>query len=844
MAKVPFTVSARAARLIGRENVASAQGAITELVKNCYDADARICAVLFRRRWNGSPSKVSARELNALEKLSPGITDAFTQDNDLWAVSGSIDEPMSARLNAVFDQVVDLWIVDNGHGMSTDVIEKQWMVIGTDTKEIDSTSRGGRVYTGAKGIGRFALDRLGQECELYSAEDGALGVVHWLVDWAQFDGAGKTISEVEAILETESTTLGAVYSSSSIADLLPACAPQGRGDQLPIKYSQGTAIKISLLNDNWDLKDSQKLTETLDALLPPDDRGGFNIFVHDERSGEAGAFIDNFPPDQFDYRMNAEVREDGSVSIKLVRQEIDVANVRESVYLLDGMDKSPYRREDIVAGEVEYSTDLKSILKGDEIADQAAEIGPFSLVMYFFKLTNPNQDNLRRFPQKNFDVGKRKRWVDRSGGIRLYRDGFRVRPYGEPKTSASDWLLLGDRALRNPVQASKIGWRVPPTQVAGTINITRRLNPLLADRSNREGVVNERALDAFRKIITALIREFERDRAYILSKFSLAYDLDNPVEQDVHEGKKIANRVLRERARVGNRGSETAQDGSTRQPENSDLQKVSMAFDEQVRENESLRDHIQVMRGMATLGTVLISFTHELKQIKATVELRAGRLEKSIAMTSDQQKADRLPADVRPSALIERMRSEDRKVSRWVNFALSAVSSSKRRRQRIEVYGYLHGVEAYWSEFLQSRNIKMRLEVAQSHSLAVLAHEIDLDTVFYNLITNSIEALVKPSGPRDRQICIRVEEVGSVARFNYSDNGPGLSSTLNAANDIFMFGISSKKEEFSGAAAGTGLGMWLLKNVVDDFGGAVTLGCEVGKECFAIEIDIPRHIKE
>lgn len=39
MAKIPFNVSARTARLIGRENVENTEGALIELVKNCYDAD-------------------------------------------------------------------------------------------------------------------------------------------------------------------------------------------------------------------------------------------------------------------------------------------------------------------------------------------------------------------------------------------------------------------------------------------------------------------------------------------------------------------------------------------------------------------------------------------------------------------------------------------------------------------------------------------------------------------------------------------------------------------------------------------------------------------------------------
>ena len=40
--KIPFKVSARTARLIGRENIATSKGAIIELVKNGYDADSKL----------------------------------------------------------------------------------------------------------------------------------------------------------------------------------------------------------------------------------------------------------------------------------------------------------------------------------------------------------------------------------------------------------------------------------------------------------------------------------------------------------------------------------------------------------------------------------------------------------------------------------------------------------------------------------------------------------------------------------------------------------------------------------------------------------------------------------
>jgi hypothetical protein len=50
MAKIPFKVSARTARLIGRENIASSKGAIIELVKNGYDADSPLSLIYFNRK--------------------------------------------------------------------------------------------------------------------------------------------------------------------------------------------------------------------------------------------------------------------------------------------------------------------------------------------------------------------------------------------------------------------------------------------------------------------------------------------------------------------------------------------------------------------------------------------------------------------------------------------------------------------------------------------------------------------------------------------------------------------------------------------------------------------------
>jgi 5-methylcytosine-specific restriction endonuclease McrA len=58
----------------------------------------------------------------------------------------------------------NLYIGDNGTGMTPDTIVKHWMTIGLSTKKKSFISNSGRIQTGAKGIGRFALDRIADQC--------------------------------------------------------------------------------------------------------------------------------------------------------------------------------------------------------------------------------------------------------------------------------------------------------------------------------------------------------------------------------------------------------------------------------------------------------------------------------------------------------------------------------------------------------------------------------------------------------------------------------------------------------------------------------------------------------
>ena len=856
MKKVPFRVSARAARLIGRENVATSQGAVTELVKNAYDADAGACAIFFLRRHTGVPETLSFDDYAGLSAVLKD-SDRYYSENDgtFDLVEGLEDEDIAALAKGL-DDLVDLWIVDNGNGMSSANIEESWMVIGTDAKEVKAKSEGGRILTGAKGIGRFALDRLGKECELYSSEKTLRETVHWVVDWGDFEGKGKIIDDVTAVLETENRSYHDALAEIGLEAFLPTYMPARHDSFTKLSFSHGTAIGISALHDIWDQRESIKLKETLEALLPPKDRGDFNIFVYDHRNTEASGWIDNFPPDQFDYKLHADVRGDGTVEIKINRQEIDTDNITPTFFTLPGMQKPGYRKDDFENGVQTYTTklaDIVSLADGETEAD-ILKIGPLDFTLYFFKLSNPTADNLKRFPQKKFDVSKRRKWLKASGGIRLYRDEFRVRPYGEPNTQGSDWLLLGQRTAQNPTGVATKGgdWRVPPQQVAGTIHISKEHNPLLADQSNREGIMNERAFALFRRIILALIREFERDRNYVFVHFDQAHEIDNPEEGKLEKGKKIAKDVLASDSDDGpdygapELPSHPGTDSTMPTASDVDASKaMAEALNISERKNEALKDDIQVLRGMATLGTVLVSFTHELKQIKANMSSRQQRMENALDRVVEKSKVESLPDPLDPYNILQRWGREDEKVSRWVDFALASVSPIKRRRGPIKWQSYLLSLKEYWREFLADRSINLSVPKSIPSDPHVLAHEIDLDSIFYNLIINSFEAFSLPSQKENREIIIEVKGISDgQVHIDYRDNGPGIPNSFNIAEDIFLYGITSKREAQNNDVTGTGIGMWLVKSIFDDYGGQVEIMSKMGEPHFALALALPFYERQ
>ena len=94
-------------------------------------------------------------------------------------------------------------------------------------------------------------------------------------------------------------------------------------------------------------------------------------------------------------------------------------------------------------------------------------------------------------------------WLREWTGITIYRDGFRVLPYGEPH---DDWLRLDRRRVNNPVE------RLSNNQVIGFIDISRDRNPELLDQTNREGLIHNKAMEDLRSLAIFVLQLLESQR--------------------------------------------------------------------------------------------------------------------------------------------------------------------------------------------------------------------------------------------------------------------------------------------------------------------------------------------
>lgn len=843
MKRIPFNVSARTARLIGRENISSAEGALIELVKNSYDADAHYCVIYFKDKFSELPLTASSLELSELSNIIDSrkirICYSKKQSEDgsvIYHFNKSLYESLYKKTERIsveekLSRSVAIHILDDGQGMVEDTIEKCWMTIGTDNKDNDFISnRTGRIKSGAKGIGRFALDRLGEKCDLLTKTVDDEDTLLWSVDWNDFDKQGITIDSVAAKLSKSDIEL-----STNLESLLN----QKIIDTLNLEPSNhGVHISITQARDTWKKNNISKLYKELETLVPPSEDRSFKLYLISERHPEEFGAVEAQACEDFDYKLSACMMENGNIKIEIHRQELDPEKITPELLARPFFENPNLEEKKLTKVPFSYERSLSELLPGiDEHDEQIHDlVGGFEFYLYFLKRSSSITDS-ERFLHRKINSDTRRNWLNNNSGIRIFRDNFRVRPYGEVGKSSWDWLGLGRRQAEDPSALRSGRWKVAPNNISGIINISRQNNIGLADKSSREGIQESESFTLFKNLIEALIKEFETDRSslykeiyqYTQSKKEVPSDDEfNKKQED--DAEEIARKIFQE---TKERASEE-QDDSTKLAyallkEKAKAKEADDQLDEMKKENS-------LLRVFASSGITIASFTHELDGLNARLGSRFDTLAiliQKYAEITEEERAE-LPKFKNPIHRANSLKKDDEKVKNWIKYSLRTIRKDKRKRLKINLKQYFDNLSEEWNTTLADRQITIKTET--DNTASIKAYEIDLDCIFNNLIINSNDAFKRRGFNGQRNIEIITSHTDTHILVNYKDSGPGISTNIKNVQDIFKPAFTTKVNNV-GEAIGTGLGMWLIQKTLDEYAGKALIASGPG---FSLQMELKK----
>lgn len=406
MERLQYVIEDRTiAELLGVQNFSTDESAILELVKNAYDASAESVLLCF--------------------------------DKDT------------------------LTIEDNGVGMNIDDIKQKWMHVGKSTKEYKTVLQNNevRVLAGSKGIGRFALARLGEVATIYSKKKDCSGVT-WYTDWNS-----STVSSDDSITFT------------------------------------GTKIIISCLRSKWTRSRVQKLITFLSKTYN-DDVMKIKI-THPDIVKNVEPYFTELKPG-INCLSNIKINYDSS-SRYLKAEVISDEFLNTASNFCENTNLNYYCQLISVVDELKGNAQWD--LSEEELEDALSKLGDFSADLSF--AIKPTKIDCEKFLYKHFTLPD-----NTMAGVILYRNAFSISSYEGKK----DWLGLGKRSRKSPAAATHPtgSWRVRENQIAGKVEIDKNNNSVLQDLSNRQGLDENMYYELFVEIILIGIKEFERYRQSII----------------------------------------------------------------------------------------------------------------------------------------------------------------------------------------------------------------------------------------------------------------------------------------------------------------------------------------
>jgi len=683
---VRFSVDAGIIDRLGKELVARHETAVSELVKNAYDADATRVIITFKESYK---------------------------------VGGTLE------------------IEDNGLGMTKEQLINGFMRLSSSDKlHFPRSPRYDRKRAGKKGIGRFSAQRLGKKLTIITQTLEAKEALKVVIYWDDFMG-DKELSFITNEIE-----------------------------YIEKQKDEGTTLIIEQLRDSWTEAQIKRVYRYASETIQP--------FPVSKTKKDSKA------PNDPGFKLKCiEINKGKKITIaneETIFFEHAVAEIKGVV------DNEGYMYLSVKSKKLNYNIH-KVLLNPNEPFENLKNT---ALKAYYFIY------NIGLIPKQIESLIREK--SKKQGGIRLYRNGFRVLPYGE---TDDDWLGL-DASVRKrtilPVHGNH--------NFFGIIEINNDYGEQFEETSSREGLLKNRTFEELTdfgyKILTDAVLKiaFIREVKQKTNQKEWKKEPEKVIEEAIEELEEIQNEEDFETAKEKIiEISETIKEAKEQ---------------ERIKKIELIKE-LNLLRVLAGLGLTIGEFIHEIKQYQGALQHDIRNIENSNSLEKVLE-------------VNKRVKSNLDGLSTYISYFDESFSENVQRELRpIELRTVVYALKKTVMADISKRRIEFVEPVFHGYNLYTIPmHKSEWASILFNFYTNSRKAINRAN--RKGKILIECGKKHNKVYLEFSDNGDGIpiekrEKIFNAfyTTSLPIGKVAKHHEEMTG----TGLGLKIVRDIITSYGGII-----------------------
>ncbi len=658
--------------MLGDQLIKNERIALLELIKNAYDADATWVRVVFEH----------------------------------------FNEDMSTRKDS------RIRIEDDGHGMTPEIIRESWMNPASPQKYYRKkkghrkTPGGKRVVQGEKGIGRFAVLKLGSHVTVATRTEDSNFESVLVHDFTKYDTEFSELTE-DPIEDTRDVYL------DEIRVLYSETSPPEKALQ-----PHGTVIEIRNLKGSWSRKAVRGLIRDVSALTDPitritrresPDEFRIDVVVNGEKQRLEDENEDNLKrllEDKPVLKINGEFK---TKSNAFCMWDPEGKDIRLEIKLDDPKIRGLWI--------------WKKVFGRENIESREMECGDFEFHFYIFDFS--------RGISGKYELRQSEKDILKDHRIYLYRDGVRVYPYGDPD---NDWLSID--VSRGTGRA---GHFFSNNQVIGWIDITHEKNPKLRDKTNREGLIEDgNSVHDFIGLIQAIL-------SYIKQYPFARYQIKN---RDKRAANIVRNEVVADHLA-------TLRTNLEKQGLASGVREVARIEKVYKEEKDRLVQRTETVEDLAGVGISVEMASHDIMlMMSRTMEIgkELSRLSRKFENDEIRQRSDMLVGVLA-------------QIADSLKDVQSLFKSAKRRKKALRIEPVLDKIYQLYRSLLEKRGIRYEKRVLPGSPLVADTNDGVAMQVLINLFDNAAYWL-DTVDRRDKEINVTLD--GTRGELIFSDNGPGI----------------------------------------------------------------------